>query len=99
MSTEVTSLIDAFCDALWLEDGLSQNTLAAYRRDLAGFATWLAKHKARGLLEAQHADLLDYLAHRFAARAKASSASRLLSSLKRFYRHHPRTSAKRRPDA
>lgn len=90
MSTPATALIDAFCDALWLEDGLSQNTLAAYRRDLAQFAAWLSKHRGRGLLEAQHADLLEYLAHRFAARAKASSASRLLSSLKRFYRHHLR---------
>jgi len=90
VSSEATALIDAFCDALWLEDGLAQNTLAAYRRDLAQFATWLSKHKARGLLEAQHADLLEYLAHRFSAHAKASSASRLLSSLKRFYRHHLR---------
>jgi integrase/recombinase XerD len=90
MSTEATALIDAFCDALWLEDGLAQNTLAAYRRDLAQFAAWLAKRTGRGLLDAQHADLLDYLAHRYAARTKASSASRLLSSLKRFYRHHLR---------
>lgn len=84
-------LIDAFCDALWLEDGLAQNTLAAYRRDLAQFATWLSKQHGRGLLEAQHVDLLEYLAHRYAARAKASSASRLLSSLKRFYRYHLRS--------
>ena len=33
--------IDAFIDALWLEDGLSSNTLAAYRRDLAGYSAWL----------------------------------------------------------
>ena len=33
--------IDAFCDALWLEDGLARNTLDGYRRDLAQFASWL----------------------------------------------------------
>lgn len=86
-----TDLIDAFCDALWLEDGLAQNTLAAYRRDLSQFAAWLARQHGRGLLEARHVDLLEYLAHRYAARDKASSASRLLSSLKRFYRYHLRS--------
>ena len=90
MNAEAAGLIDAFCDALWLEDGLAQNTLSAYRRDLTLFAAWLAKHNACGLFEARHADLLEYLAFRYAARAKASSASRLLSTLKRFYRHHLR---------
>lgn len=79
-------LIDAFCDALWLEDGLAQNTLAAYRRDLTLFAAWLASRDGPGLIDATHADLLAYLAHRFRLRTKASSASRLLSTLKRFYR-------------
>jgi len=78
--------IDAFCDAIWLEDGLSQNTLAAYRRDLSQFSAWLRKVHGRPLIEAQHADLLGYLAHRYAIRTKASSAGRLLSTLKRFYR-------------
>lgn len=78
--------IDAFCDALWLEDGLSQNTLSAYRRDLNGFSEWLRKERRSPLLDAQHGDLLAYLAHKFKAKAKASSASRLLSTLKRFYR-------------
>lgn len=90
MSEPATALIDAFCDTLWLEDGLSQNTLAAYRRDLAQFAAWLSKQHRRGLLEAGNADLQGYLAYRYARRTKASSASRLLSSLKRFYRHHVR---------
>ncbi|MEO8040084.1 MAG: site-specific tyrosine recombinase XerD [Betaproteobacteria bacterium] len=90
MKVEAAALIDTFCDALWLEDGLAQNTLTAYRRDLTLFAVWLEKRSSRGLLEAQHADLLEYLAFRFAARAKATSASRLLSTWKRFYRHHLR---------
>jgi integrase/recombinase XerD len=78
--------IDAFCDALWLEDGLSQNTLVAYRRDLTLFAAWLRSRHERDLLEARHADLLGYLAHRYVLRTKASSAGRLLSTMKRFYR-------------
>ena len=71
---------------LWLEDGLSRNTLDAYRRDLRLFSIWLGATHGRTLVEAGHGDLLGYLAHRFEHRAKASSASRLLSTLKRFYR-------------
>ena len=58
-------LIDAFCDALWLEDGLARNTLDAYRRDLALFATWLHDGRGGSLLAASHADILGYLAHRY----------------------------------
>jgi integrase/recombinase XerD len=36
-----TELLDEFCDNLWLEDGLSRNTLDSYRRDLAKYAAWL----------------------------------------------------------
>lgn len=79
-------VVDAFCDALWLEDGLSRNTLDAYRRDLKLFAAWLKSAHGRALMEAQHGDVLGYLAYRFEKRSKASSASRLLSTLKRFYR-------------
>lgn len=85
-ATEDAPMIDAFCDALWLEDGLSANTLAAYRRDLMQFAVWLRRERGHGPLAATHADLLGFLAARYVARIKASSASRLLSSLKRFYR-------------
>jgi integrase/recombinase XerD len=80
-------LLDEFCDALWLEDGLSRNTLDSYRRDLTQFHAWLEQAQGRSLLEAAHSDLLSYLAHKVATRAKASSASRLLSSLKRFYQY------------
>jgi integrase/recombinase XerD len=81
------TLLDEFCDALWLEDGLSRNTLESYRRDLRQFQVWLEKMHGRDLLEAGHSDLLAYLAHKVAARSKATSTSRLLSSLKRFYQH------------
>ena len=73
------SLLDAFSDALWLEDGLSKNTLESYRRDLGQLAAFL---KGRGLVSAQEADLFAFLASR---KGRASSAARMLSSLKRFY--------------
>ena len=81
------AILDAFSDALWLEDGLAQNTLASYRRDLAQFGTWLAAHRRHSLLSAGKADVLEYLAHRVKSRARARTTARLLSSLKRFYRY------------
>jgi len=75
------SLLDAFSDALWLEDGLSKNTLESYRCDLSQLAAFL---KGRGLVSAQEADLFSFLASR---RGRASSAARMLSSLKRFYQY------------
>jgi integrase/recombinase XerD len=80
-------LLDEFGDALWLEDGLSRNTLESYRRDLRLFSTWLAEDRGKTLLQAQRMDLLDYLAYKFQRKARPRSAARLLSSLKRFYRY------------
>jgi integrase/recombinase XerD len=81
-------LLDEFTDTLWLEDGLSRNTLASYRNDLWQLGEWLAKQSqgARSLIEATHADLLAFLANRVSSLAKASTTSRELSSMKRFYR-------------
>jgi len=83
-------LLDEFGDALWLEDGLSRNTLDSYRRDLRLFSTWLLADRGKSLLQVQRLDLLDYLAYRFQRRARPRSAARLLSSLKRFYRYSTR---------
>jgi integrase/recombinase XerD len=79
--------IDEFCDALWLEDGLARNTLDSYRRDLTQFASWLKARHGKVLIAAGHADIQDYLGHQFRRKTRASSAARLLSCLKRFYRH------------
>ena len=81
------ALLDEFCDALWLEDGLARNTLDSYRRDVRQFAEWLAKRDGKRLLDADHGDIQGYLAYRYARKARATSAARLLSALKRFYRH------------
>ncbi len=83
-------LLDEFCDALWLEDGLSRNTMESYRSDLKQFGHWLAKQKEKQndslLVAATHSDLLEFLACKVSAGVKASTTSRELSSLKRFYR-------------
>ncbi|MGH8700443.1 MAG: site-specific tyrosine recombinase XerD, partial [Burkholderiales bacterium] len=87
MANRDSGLIDEFCDALWLEDGLAKNTLEAYRRDLGQFATWLDTRHGKRLLHGNVADVQDYLGHLFRKKTRASSAARLLSSLKRFYRY------------
>ena len=79
MSPASAALLDAFADALWLEDGLSKNTLSSYRRDLEQLASFLKKTP---LEKACEEDLLGFLAQR---KGKATSAARMLSSLKRFY--------------
>lgn len=79
--------IDAFGDAVWLEDGLARNTLESYRRDLRQFALWHARLGGQSMLDATHADIQAYLGHRYAQKTRATSAARLLSSLKRFFRH------------
>ena len=83
------ALLDSFCDALWLEDGLSKNTLEAYRRDLTGFAAWLARDAGRTLAQASEADVHGFLAsrHRGPKGPKPSTDARLLSSLKRLYQY------------
>jgi len=77
--------IDRFCDALWLEDGLSANTLAAYRRDLQALADWLASAVRKALDECRELDLLGYATARHAA-SRASTANRRLSVFKRYFR-------------
>jgi integrase/recombinase XerD len=78
--------IDAFCDQLWLQDGLAAASLAAYRRDLVAWAAWLVAQR-QGLFEAGRADVERWLADQFAAKAKATSIGRRLSALRRFYAH------------
>lgn len=77
--------IDMFCDALWLEDGLAKTTLESYRADLSALGRWLATEDRPVLLQAAEADLLAFVA-RLAQEKKATSQSRYLSSLRRFYR-------------
>ena len=84
-------VLDTFCDALWLEEGLSKNTLTSYRRDLHKVSRWLAQRQ-HNLLNATHIDLLEFIAAQ-TAHLQASSTSRLLSSLRRFYQYALRQGA------
>lgn len=77
------TLIDQFCDTIWLEDGLSRNTLDAYRRDMRLFAEWLAAKHDMALDGVDEAALSAYLAWR--RESLASSVNRRLSVFKRFY--------------
>ena len=80
-----TASIDAFIDAIWLEEGLAKNTLAAYRRDLTLYGKWLADH-ARGLDDTVEVDLQAYFSHRHTPGSKATSANRRLTVFKRYFR-------------
>ena len=77
--------IERFCDACWLEDGLAQNSLTAYRRDLLLLAQWLYKTAHLDLYSVDEKELTAYIAHRRAD--KATTANRRLTVFKRFYRH------------
>ncbi|MFA5984422.1 MAG: site-specific tyrosine recombinase XerD [Methylococcaceae bacterium] len=81
------ALIDQFLDAVWLEQGLSQNTLAAYASDLKIFMHWL---KEKPLLEVEHADVSGFMAERYKNGISHRSSARILSSLRRFYGYYAR---------
>jgi integrase/recombinase XerD len=91
MNAHNAALLDEFCDAVWLEDGLAKNTLDSYRRDLHLFAQWHERQGRTSLLSATEADLAAYLASRSSPRGpkkrgiRSSTQARLHSSLKRFY--------------
>ncbi len=86
-------LISAYLDALWLEKGLSDNTLSAYGSDLKKFSQWLnSENKAaknKTLLEIDRIDIFDYLASRTdkGKSVSARSSSRFISCLRGFFRH------------
>jgi integrase/recombinase XerD len=79
-------LVDRFLDAIWMERGLSQNTLGAYRADLMTLGRGLSE-KDKSIDKASKADLLDFMAKRVAAGAKPRSTARQLSSFRRFFRY------------
>ncbi len=86
LSDSDAALLERFLDTLWLERGLTPNTLTAYRSDLERFGLWL-QEKRVGLLSAQRDLLLSFLQERSIEGASPRSTARLLSSLRRFYRY------------
>ncbi len=85
-----SSLIDQFLDAAWAEQGLSDNTLSAYRSDLSIFAKWLA---GKPILEVEGGDLSGFLASRYKDGIGNRTTARILSSLRRFYGYYLRENA------
>jgi len=81
-----TKIIDVFIDHLWLEDGLSKNTLNSYRFDLELFSEWLTKNLKKNILDVSQADIQLYLSFKFPT-SKARSISRLLATLRRLFRY------------
>jgi len=85
MNETDSRLLDTFADTLWLEAGLSKNTLSSYRADLAQFSVWLDARK-KTLDRVEPVDIHDYLRD-FSRRAKSTSQRLLIASLRRFYQH------------
>lgn len=81
-----TDMVDRFLDAIWVERGLSQNTLGAYRADLMTLSRGLSE-KNKCIVDADKADLLDFIASRVESGAKPRSTARQLSSFRRFFRY------------
>ena len=79
---ESENLIDNFIDELWLEKGLSKNTLSAYRQDISSFNKWL---RNISLIDVTKVELLDYLAYRLKRGYSSRSTARSLSSLRALY--------------
>jgi integrase/recombinase XerD len=84
LSPETQAEIDAFCDTIWLEDGLSKASLASYRSDLGRFARWLAT-RGETLTTCEEASVAAYIAE-LSRQMRAASQARHLSTLRRFYR-------------
>lgn len=86
LQSEDEALLERFLDAMWMENGLSDHTLAAYRADLKSLAIYLRRN-ASSLTAALRADLLAYLGQRVKSGVRPRSTARLLSSLRRFYQY------------
>jgi len=85
--TDPHGFLEQFLEAIWLEQGVSENTLAAYRTDLTKFAEFILP---KGLIEVEQQDVQYYLAHRLDNGFKPRSTARTVSALKRFYQYYLR---------
>jgi len=83
----VDPLIARFLDAVWMERGLSSNTLAAYRADLVALNRWITGERHTTLVQSRRSELVDFIAVRSQAGARPRSMARQLSSYRRFFRY------------
>jgi len=91
-SVQLDPSVPRFLDVVWMERGLSANTLAAYRADLLSLQRWLAK-RGRTLRSVDRADLLDFIASKAEGGARPRSTARQLSSFRCFFRQQLRDGA------
>lgn len=89
LSLEQESIIALYIDAIWMEKGLSQNSLDSYRTDLTLFAYWL-QQQGKGLLTVDAITIQQYLAVRHENKLNSRSTARFLSCVRGFYRHQLR---------
>ncbi|MBL3590724.1 MAG: site-specific tyrosine recombinase XerD [gamma proteobacterium endosymbiont of Lamellibrachia anaximandri] len=87
LPAEIQGRIESFADALWMERGLSRNTLSAYQSDLNKVSIWLLQQRETDLLNADRSDLLLYLAELARQGLKPRSTARRLSCLRQFYQY------------
>lgn len=80
------SIIEQFCDQIWMEQGLSDATLSSYRSDLKLFNQWLQK-QGKTLTNSGASDIQQYLAERYSKQYSSRSTARFLSSARKFYRY------------
>lgn len=85
----MSTIVEQYLDALWMEKGLSDNTLAAYRRDLSDFVNWAQRNQG-DLLTISAVEIQSYLAERMEKGLKSRSAARVMSCLRGFYRYQLR---------
>ena len=78
--------IERYVDALWMEKGLSDNTLAAYRRDLCQFHEWLLQSAGCEITDASRGQLQQYLGARLRQGQSPRSSARFLSCVRGFFR-------------
>ena len=90
MQEHAETIINQFLDALWMERGLSENTLSAYRNDLSGFANWLDRRAGKELNGVNKEDVLAYLTYRLQQQGSPRSTARFLSCIRRFYAYQLR---------
>ena len=86
MSDSDRQILDAFIDNIWIEKGLSQNTLDSYRSDLEQFSSWLEKNKL-SYINTSKKEILSYLSFLFQKGLGSKTVARKLSSLKSFFRY------------
>ena len=78
-------LIESFLDSLYIEKGLSQNTVQSYKNDISSFAAWVEKYSDISLAKTTKSNINQYIAHLFKSGLKSSSVNRKISTIKSFF--------------